>query len=105
MGDNDNISKNAINGCRTVVLLVGLDWVSLGGVRYRVVAQLDDLCKDHWLFVLIISLSILSTERRGTAMYKVQISLYIEDIFDSKIVPKHADVNVSPKIFNMIFQK
>ena len=68
MGDNDNISKNAINGCRTVVLLVGLDWVSLGGVRYRVVAQLDDLCKDHWLFVLIISLSILSTANLSPQM-------------------------------------
>ena len=35
----------------------------------------------------------------------LQISLYIEDIFDSKIVLKRADVDVSPKICNMIFQK
>ena len=33
------------------------------------IEQLDDLCIDYWLFVLIISLSILSTERQGTAMY------------------------------------
>ena len=31
------------------------------------VAQLDDLCIDHWLFVLLISL--VSPERGGTAMY------------------------------------
>ena len=37
------------------------------------VAQLDDLCNDHWLFVLIINL--LSTERRGTAMFYLEAEL------------------------------
>ena len=35
----------------------------------------------------------------------LQISLYNENLFDSKMVPKRADVNVSPKICNMIFRK
>ena len=33
------------------------------GFNTLLVAQLDDLCIYHWLFALI------STERRGTAMY------------------------------------
>ena len=32
-------------------------------------------------------------------------SLFIEDIFDSKIEPKRTDVDVSPKIYHMIFRK
>ena len=30
----------------------------------QLIAHLDDLCIYHWLFVLIISLSIIPTERR-----------------------------------------
>ena len=44
-------------------------WKFWAEVILVLVAQLDDLCIDHWLFVVIISLSLLSTQRRGTAMY------------------------------------
>ena len=45
-----------------------------GGVSPNlIVAQQDDLCIGHWLFVLIISVSI-STERHGTRAHEQRFS-------------------------------
>ena len=52
---------------------------------------LRDACgyQNGWIFWKVSNPKII-----------LQISLYIEDIFDSKIVPKCTDVDVSPKICN-----
>ena len=57
---------------------------------------LRDACgyQNGWIFWKVSNPKII-----------LQISLYIEDIFDSKIVPKCADVDASPKHVHYVFRK